>query len=116
MRYRNQIDDYSFGKNEQDFLTGTAAVSQAIKTQLLLLLGEWWEDTEDGLPLFENILGQPGTPQNVQSIDLLIKDRISNTLGVISVSDFQSTYQNRQYSLSCTVSTQYGDATVSITF
>ena len=117
MRYRNQLNDYSFGNNAQDFLTGTVAVAQAVKTRLLLLAGEWWEDTSDGLPLFESILGKSGTPENIQAIDLLVRDRISTTQGVISIADFVSDYQNRIYTVNCTVTTEYGDVVLdTITF
>ena len=80
VKYRRLINgDYSFGRNNGDFLTGIDAVSQAIRTRLLLLKGEWWEDTEQGLPLFQSILGQYET----QPIDLLVQDTISNTKDVI---------------------------------
>jgi len=82
----------------------------------LLLKGEWWESTEEGLPLFESIMGQPGTPENIQAIDLIIQDRITNTPDVIDIKNFQSTYDNRRYLLSCTVETKYGDATVEVSF
>lgn len=107
--------DYTFGAN-QSFYTGTLAVSQNIKTRLSLLQHEWWEDLNQGFPLFQNVLGQPGKPQNIQAIDLLVKDVISNTQDVISIKDFKSTYENRNYSLQCAVSTKYGDATVEVTF
>jgi hypothetical protein len=108
--------DYSFGNNANDFQSGTLAVSQAIKTNLLLLYGEWWEAIDKGLPLFQNILGQPGTPENQQAIDLLVQGNISSTPGVLNIKNFKSTYENRTYSLICTVETQYGDATVEVTF
>jgi hypothetical protein len=101
--------DYVFGSNQQSYLTGVDAVSQAIKTRLKLLKGEWWEDENEGLPLFQNILGLPGTPQNMQSADLLIQDVITNTPEVIAIKNFQGIYDNRQYSVSCTVDTKYGE-------
>jgi hypothetical protein len=117
LKYRKLVNgDYSFGHNENDFVSGTEAVSQAIKTNLLLLYGEWWEDIDKGLPLFESILGKPGTPENVQAADLLVQGAISSTPGVISIKNFQSSYENRQYSLNCTVDTQYGEASVEVTF
>jgi hypothetical protein len=117
LKYR-KLDkgDYSFGHNANDFVSGTLAVSQAIKTNLLLLYGEWWEDTDKGLPLFQSILGQPGTPENMQATDLLVQGVISSTSGVISIKDFTSAYDNRAYSLTCTVETQYGDASVEVIF
>lgn len=117
MKYRKLINgDYSFGGNANDFIEGTLAVSQAIKTNLLLLFGEWWESINQGLPLFQNILGQPGTPENVQAIDLLVQANISSTPGVLNIKNFESTYEDRTYSLTCTVETQYGDATVEVIF
>lgn len=118
MRYRrlDSNGDYSFGRGGQDFISGTLAVSQAIKSRLLLLEGEWWEDSAEGLPLFQHILGAPGTPEGLSGADLLIQERISETPGVTSISDYQRTYDNRNYSVSCDVVTIYGDATVEVTF
>lgn len=116
IKYRRIVDDdYSFGNSAQNFVSGTVAVAQAIKTRLLLLQEEWWEDTEDGLPLFQSILGQPGTEENLQSIDLLVQDRIIKTPGVNGVKYFESTYTNRNYGVSCTVETMYGDAEIEVT-
>lgn len=118
MRYRklDSNGDYTFGGNSNDFYGGTTAVSQAVYTNLKLLAGEWWEDTSQGLPLFQNILGQSGTTEKQQAADLLIQGVISNTPGVISIKNYSGTYSNRTYSISCTVQTQYGDATVQVTF
>lgn len=114
MRYRKQSGDgdYVFGGSANDFLKDTDAVAQAIKTNLLLLKGEWWENTEKGLPLFQNILGRGGAPQNVQAADLLVRDVILGTPGVRGIKDFKSTYEGRTYSLRCTAETQYGDIDV----
>jgi hypothetical protein len=101
--------DYVFGSNQQSFLAGVDAVSQAVKTRLKLLKGEWWEDENEGLPLFQNILGQPGTPQNMQSADLLIQDVITNTPDVIAIKDFRGIYDNRLYSVNCMIDTKYGE-------
>lgn len=117
MKYRKLNNgDYTLGKGEGNFVTGVDAVSQAIKTRLLLLQGEWWEDTNLGLPLFQSILGLPGTPENLHSIDLIIQDQIANTPDVTNILNFESTYENRTYSLKCTVETKYGEATVEVTF
>jgi hypothetical protein len=113
LKYRKLVNgDYSFGNNANDFISGALAVSQAVKTNLLLLYGEWWESIDKGLPLFQNILGSPGTPENSQATDLLIQGVILNTPGVLSIKSFRSTYGNRTYTLYCTVETQYGDVTV----
>lgn len=118
MKYRalDSAGDYSFGKSQQNFLADALAVSQAIKTNLLLLYGEWWESIDKGLPLFQNILGQPGAPENVQAADLLVRDVIINTPGVINIKDFKSVYDKRTYSLTCTAETPFGDVTVQFPF
>jgi len=117
MKYRKLANgDYSFGRGQQDFISDTLAVSQATKTRLLLLYGEWWEDKDKGLPLFDRILGQPGTPDHQQAVDLLVQGVIADTQGVINIKDFKGVYDQRTYSLSCTVETQYGDAAVEVSF
>lgn len=116
MKYRalDQNGDYSFGKSMQNFLTDTNAIAQAIRTNLLLLRGEWWEDTSDGLPLFQGILGQSGTPEHLSAADLLIKERILGTQGVSQIQDFQRSYENRKYTVvSCSVLTST-DQTVTV--
>lgn len=119
MKYRalDPNGDYSFGKNIQDFISSTGAVAQAIKTNLLLLKGEWWEDLNEGLPFFQSILG-PGTPDHVSAADLLIRERITKTQGVSEILDFQSVYESksRSYSVSCKVKITSGStATVEVT-
>lgn len=109
--------DYQFGKNLQSFLSGNAAVGQAIRTRLLLLRGEWWEDISEGLPLFTQILGRPGSTSNIQSVDLIIRQSILSTPGVLQITSFSSSYINREYSVSCSVSTKFGGTvSVGVTF
>ena len=105
-------DDYSFGKGQQCLTYGIYAVKQAIKTRLKLLKNEWWENTDEGLPLFQSILGKPGTNNNLSVADALIKERIIGTQDVTSLEDFSSTYENRSYVFSCSINTKYGTTTV----
>jgi len=116
MKYRrlSDSDDYVFGQSNQDFYSGVDAVAQAIYTRLKLLYGEWWEDLKDGLPLFENILGTSGSPQNKKAIDALISERILGTLNVIGITDFSSSFNasTRAYSFQSTVNTAFGQVTI----
>ena len=112
MRYR-RLDsewDYVFGHGSTDYLTGREAVGQAIKSRLLLLFGEWWEDQMDGLPLFEKILASSGSESNLQAVDIIIRQRIEDTTDVLGIVQFDSQYDRnkRAYSFSCTVDTVYG--------
>lgn len=117
IRYRklDQNGDYTFGKGQQCLTYGTYAVTQAIQTRMKLLKGEWFEDTEEGLPLFQEILGVQPTNPNLTIIDSLIKKRILGTTDVTGIESFSSSYDSveRQYSYSAVVNTKYGAITVS---
>jgi hypothetical protein len=117
MKYR-RLDpngDYSFGRGGQDFTQDIDAIAQAIKTKLLLLQGEWWEDTGEGLPLFQHILGVAGNEEGLSGADLLIQERILQTPGVTTIDNYNRTYTDRAYSVSCDVNTVYGSTSVSTT-
>lgn len=115
MIYR-QLDenwDYIFGHGKHAYLKDVDAVAQAIKSRLLLLYSEWWEDREDGLPLWERILGTSGRPDNIQAVDFVFKDRIQNTEGVLTILAYESSFQNRHYEFRAAVETLYGTLIVS---
>lgn len=107
-RILDENGDYQFGKGRQNFTYGSYAVAQAIKTRLKLLKAEWWENTEEGLPLFQQILGQNGTTDNIMIADSLIKERILNTEKVLSIEEFKSEYSKRSYTFSCKANSEYG--------
>lgn len=105
--------DYTFGQGKQDFLRDIDAVGQAIMTRLKLLLEEWWEDTQDGLPLWQSILGATGA-KNTKIADSLIRARIIGTENVTGISSFTSTFNRdtRAYRFLAVVDTVYGKVTV----
>ena len=117
MKYRRLDEnwDYVFGHGKNDYLEGREAVGQAVKSRLLLLYGEWWEDQEDGLPLFERILASSGSDANKQAVDIIFARRIGDTTGVLNVSWYDSSFDRnkRAYSFSCRVDTVYGELYVS---
>lgn len=107
MKYRSmQGGDYTMGV---PWLVNAPAVGQAIKTRLLLFLNEWWEQEEDGLPLFQNILGTRGDPNNLQAVDLLIQERILGTPNVSNIIEFKSSFENRTYSFHGIVETTFNE-------
>lgn len=116
MKYRklDNDGDYVFGHGDNDFLFDVDAVGQLIKTRLKLLLGEWWEDLEDGLPLFESILGLSGTDENTKAVDMLIQNRIMNTDGVTNIKKFSSGINKRVYDMQAVANTIYGVVEVSL--
>jgi hypothetical protein len=111
MRYRKLDinDDYTLGKRDEMYFD-TNAVAQAVKTRLLLLLGEWWENPDDGTPLFERILGQRfplDAPQT--EVDLILSERINATLGVTDITSFDSGInpETREYYADIVIRTIY---------
>lgn len=109
--------DYVFGQGKAQFLSGSEAVAQAVITHLKLLLGEWWEDVNNGLPLWQSILGQPGSEDNLQSVDNIIKDRILSTSQdgnklISSIDDYTRTYDasTREYYFEARVTTIYSES------
>jgi hypothetical protein len=116
MRYR-KLDangDYTFGHQQADFYRDQPeAVGQAVMTRLRLFTGEWFLDTTEGTPWRTDILGK----YTQGAYDAVIKDRILQTDGVQSIDAYTSTLDRstRQLSVSATISTIYGTATVQAT-
>lgn len=115
MIYRQLDDngDYIFGHGKRAYLEGVDAVAQAIKTRLLLLYHEWWEDLEDGLPLWEKIMASSGQPSNIKAVDFIFRERIQGTTGVLSILGYESSFENRHYTFRCAVETLYGSLVIS---
>lgn len=113
MRYRqlSSDGDYTFGQGGLNYLTEKEAVLQAVKTRLKLLMGEWWEDLEDGFPLFQVILLQRGNEDGRKTIDLLVQERILATERVTGIESFESKMINRQYQAKAVINTEYGQIT-----
>ena len=114
-RMLDEGGDYVFGRGKHAYLEGAEAVAQAIKTRLLLLYAEWWEDREDGLPLWERILGSSGSDENLRAVDAIFTERISGTKGVIAITGYNSSFDRdaRKYSFLAVVQTIYGAVLVS---
>ena len=116
-RLEDSNGDYTLGRGDSGWLSGSAAVAQAIVTNLKLLLGEWWEDVNNGLPLWQSILGQPGSEVNKLSIDNIIRERIletnlNGTKLVDSLDDYEGKYDpsTRSYSFTAIVTTIYSES------
>lgn len=96
-----------FGQSLRNFYIDVpAAPAQAVKTRLLLWLGEWYLDTNEGTPYLQGVLGK-----HTQTMaDTTIQDRVSSTPGVTSFQNFSSSFdsERRSYSARLTLNTVYG--------
>lgn len=86
------------------------AVAQTIETRLRLFAGEFWRDVTEGTPWIESILTKNNQRNTIQSKLSIIKSRILNTDGVVSIVDWQSdfSYQDRKLSITATILTEFG--------
>ena len=81
-------------------------VAQAVKTRLMLLRGEWFLDSTEGMPWQGEVLGK----QPRASYDWAIRQRMLGTPGVTGISDYASRLdpQSRGLSVTATLTTLYG--------
>ncbi|QHP55000.1 hypothetical protein EH203_14820 [Pectobacterium carotovorum subsp. carotovorum] len=113
MRYRRESadGDYTFGQGDDTWLIDSPeAVAQAVKTRFELWLGQWFLDTAAGTPWIQSVLGK----QRPDAYSLAIRQRILETQGVSSISEFNTTVNSatRRVSFTATIETIYGTTTV----
>lgn len=116
MRYRklDKNGDYSWGAGQLDFLINSPeAVAQAVQTTLLLWVGEWYLNINDGTPYPESVLGK----HSQDEADATLIGVISNVQGVVNIVNFSSTLdpQTRKYTvIQGTLNTIYGQTQLEI--
>lgn len=112
MRYRilDSNGDMSFGNNQLNFYKDSPeAVAQLVQTRLKLWLNEWYLNVEDGTPWLQGVIGK----QQLSTVELVLRSRIVETEGVLSLSDFYLTIDpdTRKLSVSGTIDTIFGATT-----
>lgn len=90
------------------FISERDEIAQTISTRLRLFLGEYFRDSTDGTPWFQDILGKGSTLTNK---DAAIKRRIVQTDGVLQILTYDADYDinTRQYTVSGSVLTTFGE-------
>jgi hypothetical protein len=115
MRYRKMDEnrDMIFGNQQLDFLRDVPeAIGQSVETRVLLFLGEWFLDLDEGTPYFQGILGK----KNKELADASLKARVASTEGVTRINNYQSEVDpvTRKMSVSMDIDTIYGPSLVKI--
>lgn len=110
MRYRKltATGDYPFGNNQFDFHRNTPElVAQKVMTRLKLWLNEWFLDVEEGTAWIQGVLGK----QQQATYDNVLRERILDTEGVLSIVSYESLLNTETRKLSVTVvlDTIYGE-------
>ena len=113
MRYRREDDsgDYTFGQGDSTWLINSPeAVAQAVKTRFELWRGQWFLDTTEGTPWIQSVLGK----QRPDVYNLAIRQRILETEGVNSITEFNRSVDGntRRVTFTATIDTLYGTTTI----
>lgn len=105
--------DYTLGTGNDFYVNSAAGVAQAVKTGLALMTGEWFVDISAGTPWLPGILGKV----RLQNYDVLLKERVLGTPGLLSITSYSSSLDSTKRSLSVPIEidTIYGPATVQTT-
>lgn len=97
-------------------LAGSAAVAQAVLTNLRLFLGEWWENLSLGLPVFQQMLGQLGSQRTLNAVQLAIRKQIEATPYVTQVQNVAVNFVDGRMSFTATVLTAFSVIPTTITY
>lgn len=111
MKYRRLTEDWDFqlGHGISDYWSDRPeGVLQGVLTRLKLLKGEWFNDTSEGMPWRDDVLGKDTRTK----YDMAIRRRILGSMGVKSIVDYASNFdsEERQITVSATLETIYGQA------
>ena len=106
-RRLTESHDMSFGAGVADYAVEAEACAQNVKTRLLLLMGEWFLDTDAGVPYLQQIAIKPA---NLPLAQAIIKQTILETEGVAELRSFGMTFdrETRRLTIQATVTNIYG--------
>ena len=82
-------------RNGHAYIKDIEAVQQACATRLRLLIYEWWEEIQDGVPYWQQIIAK----RDIDEALRLIRKRIAGTDNVISVLDMEHEWDNERRTL-----------------
>ena len=114
MRYRKWAEggtDAQFGHGKADYwVDDPRGVAQAVVSRLRLLREEWFLDLAEGTPYVGGVFGK----HTKESYDPVIRERILGTEGVTAITEYASSYDGdtRKLTITATIDTVYGEATV----
>lgn len=93
------------------------AVTQTINTRLKLFSAEYWRDVTEGTPWIKDILTKNNSRNTLQSKTAILKNRINNTDGVVSIIKWESdfNYSTRKFTVNADILTEFGVVSVNQT-
>lgn len=108
VRKLSDTNDMTYGQGRSNFISQSSAVAQAVYTRLLLLRGEWFLDTDAGVPYLQDVTIKPA---NLSLAESAIKQAIIETDGVNELRTFELVFDptTRRATVKATVTTDYDD-------
>lgn len=88
--------DIALEKNDVVLLTGKDEIAQVLKQELRVFLGEWFLDTREGVPYYQDILKKA---PDIGRIDAVLKNRILSSPGIVELLEFQVELNQRNLEL-----------------
>jgi hypothetical protein len=107
MKYRRLDDsgDMTFGHGVNNFLIDSPeAIAQSVKTRINLWLGEWFLNYSEGLNWQKSFYGK----DTAKYSEMIIKNRMADTPGVLSIDSFNMDLDNRVLNISAEINTVFG--------
>lgn len=107
--------DMTFGRGMRNIATTAEAVAQRLRCRLLTIRGEWFLDTDAGVPWFQpddsDVYPIMGRVQNVQYNEAVLKSTILETDGVQTLDSFSMVFDHQTRKLRVTAAGKdvYGD-------
>ena len=89
---------------------GAPAVALLVRDRLELLSGDWWEDPALGNAVVELLKESCFTDTDRMALSSYLSSYIRETPGVLDVRDVSFSGEGKEFSFSCTVDTEDGEA------
>lgn len=95
-----------------DLLRDVLAVARLVKDRLELLAGDWWENLSWGNGIINMLQESRLTEADTQALVSYLTSYIRETSGVLDMRDAVGSVSGKQFSFSCIVDTEYGEAVI----
>ena len=92
-----------------DLLFGTEAAASALRDHLRLFPSDWWENAEEGNPVFDLITVSQRTEQDARTLASALTAYLLAFPGIRTVSDVQASIERQVFSFSCIAHTESGE-------
>lgn len=111
LKFDKITHDLAIESSDLRFVEGRDEMLQNLKIRLLFIGGEWFLDTEAGVPYFDEVWIKNPDPALVDDI---FKSVILETEGIVDLVEFNSEYNTltRKYTLSFKANSIYGQVSL----